>query len=129
MTVRGRVLAIHVYESSARLEQDYDHIGYKGRGPIQVLSLPLYSWVARNQVIETLPATRIRRNWTAHFSQLQGHRLTCHHPIWTDPEKVQIDKVALFSRCSASRKEFCVACSAAHVCDYGFAATIAGKSV
>ncbi|MGD9413144.1 MAG: hypothetical protein PVJ54_14855 [Desulfobacterales bacterium] len=39
MTVRGRVLSIHVYESSAQIEQDYGHIGYKGRGPIQVLSL------------------------------------------------------------------------------------------
>jgi len=35
----GLVLSSHVYESSAPLEQDYGHIGYKGRGPIQVLSL------------------------------------------------------------------------------------------
>ena len=129
MTVRGRVLAIHVYESCAQFEQDYDHIGYKGRGPIQVLSLFLNRKEARNQVIETLPATRIRRNWTAHFSQQQGHRSACHGPIWTDPQTVQIDKVSLFSRCPASRKEFYVVCSAAHVCDYGFAATIADKSV
>ena len=61
MTVRGLVLSIHVYESSAQNEQDYGHIGYKGRGPIQVLSLSFCSKVARNQVIETLPATRIRR--------------------------------------------------------------------
>ena len=43
------------------MEQDYGHIGYKGRGPIQVLSLSYVSKAARNQVIETLPATRIRR--------------------------------------------------------------------
>ena len=61
MTVRGLVLSIHVYESRAEVEQDYGHIGYKGRGPIQVLSLSYLSKVARNQVIETLPATRIRR--------------------------------------------------------------------
>jgi hypothetical protein len=36
-------------------------MGYKGRGPIQVLSLSHLSKAARNQVIETLPATRIRR--------------------------------------------------------------------
>ena len=35
----GRVLSSHVYESCAHLEQDYGHIGYKGRGSIQVLSL------------------------------------------------------------------------------------------
>jgi len=57
----GRVLSIHVYESSPQLEEDYGHIGYKGRGPIQVLSLSSLNKVARNQVIETLPATRIRR--------------------------------------------------------------------
>ena len=61
MTVRGLVLSIHVYESSAHNEQDYGHIGYKGRGPIQVLSLSYINKAARNQVIETLPATRIRR--------------------------------------------------------------------
>jgi len=61
MTVRGLVLSIHVYESSPQIEEDYGHIGYKGRGPIQVLSLSYINKVARNQVIETLPATRIRR--------------------------------------------------------------------
>jgi hypothetical protein len=61
MTVRGLVLSIHVYESSPQVEEDYGHIGYKGRGPIQVLSLSYLSKAARNQVIETLPATRIRR--------------------------------------------------------------------
>ena len=35
----GLVLSSHVYESFARQEQDYGHVGYKGRGPIQVLSL------------------------------------------------------------------------------------------
>lgn len=59
--MRGHVLAIHVYESSPQNEEDYGHIGYKGRGPIQVLSLSYISKVARNQVFETLPATRIRR--------------------------------------------------------------------
>ncbi len=57
----GLVLSIHVYESSAVLQQDYGHVGYKGRGPIQVLSLSYLSKVARHQVIETFPATRIRR--------------------------------------------------------------------
>ena len=57
----GRVLSIHVYESSPPIEEDYGHIGYKGRGPIQVLSLFPLSGAARNQVIETLPAPRIRR--------------------------------------------------------------------
>jgi hypothetical protein len=61
MTVRGLVLSIHVYESSPQVEEDYGHIGYKGRGPIQVLSLSYLSKAARNQVIETFPATRIRR--------------------------------------------------------------------
>jgi hypothetical protein len=61
MTVRGLVLSIHVYESFSQIEKDYGHIGYKGRGPIQVLSLSYLHKVARNQVIETLPATRIRR--------------------------------------------------------------------
>ncbi len=61
MTVRGLVLSIHVYESFPQIEEDYGHIGYKGRGPIQVLSLSHSSKAARNQVIETLPATRIRR--------------------------------------------------------------------
>jgi hypothetical protein len=37
----GLVLSIHVYESFAVLQQDYGHIGYKGRGSIQVLSLSL----------------------------------------------------------------------------------------
>ncbi|MGW8325008.1 MAG: hypothetical protein ACWGNI_04825 [Desulfobacterales bacterium] len=37
----GLVLSIHVYGSFAVLQQDYGHIGYKGRGPIQVLSLSL----------------------------------------------------------------------------------------
>ena len=41
MTVRGRVLSIHVYESSPQIEEDYGHIGFKGRGPIQVLSVAL----------------------------------------------------------------------------------------
>jgi hypothetical protein len=35
----GLVLSSHVSESSAPVEQDYGHVGYKGRGPIQVLSL------------------------------------------------------------------------------------------
>jgi hypothetical protein len=35
----GLVLSSHVYESFAPMEQDYGHIGYKGRGSIQVLSL------------------------------------------------------------------------------------------
>jgi len=35
----GRVLSSHVYESCAVLKQDYGHMGYKGRRPIQVLSL------------------------------------------------------------------------------------------
>ena len=61
MTVRGLVLSIHVYESFPQIEEDYGHMGYKGRGPIQVLSLSHLSKAARNQVIETLPATRIRR--------------------------------------------------------------------
>ena len=61
LTVRGLVLSIHVYESSPQIEEDYGHVGYKGRGSIQVLSLSHLSRVARNQVIETLPATRIRR--------------------------------------------------------------------
>ena len=59
--MRGLVLSIHVYESSPQIEEDYGHIGYKGRGPIQVLSLSHLIRAARNQVIETLPATRIRR--------------------------------------------------------------------
>ncbi|MBT8370295.1 MAG: hypothetical protein KJO34_04990 [Deltaproteobacteria bacterium] len=59
--MRGRVLSIHVYESSPHIEEDYGHIGYKGRGPIQVLSLSYLSKAARNQVIEAFPATRIRR--------------------------------------------------------------------
>jgi len=37
----GRVLSIHVYESSPLVEEDYGHIGFKGRGPIQVLSVAL----------------------------------------------------------------------------------------
>jgi len=41
MTVRGRVLSIHVYESSPQIEEDYGHIGFKGRRPIQVLSVAL----------------------------------------------------------------------------------------
>jgi len=81
MTVRGRVLSIHVYESSAQIEQDYGHIGYKGRGPIQVLSLSYLNKAARNQMIETLPATRIRRNWTAHFSQQQGNGSDYQIPV------------------------------------------------
>jgi hypothetical protein len=35
----GLVLSSHVYESSAALQQDYGHFGYKGRGSSQVLSL------------------------------------------------------------------------------------------
>ena len=57
----GLVLSSHVYESSAPMEQDYGHIGYKGRGSSQVLSLSHQSRAARHQMIETLPATRIRR--------------------------------------------------------------------
>lgn len=37
----GRVLSMHVYESSPQREEDYGHIGFKGRGPIQVLSVAL----------------------------------------------------------------------------------------
>ena len=57
----GRVLSSHVYESCAVLKQDYGHMGYKGRRPIQVLSLSHSPRAARHQLIETLPATRIRR--------------------------------------------------------------------
>ena len=42
-TVRGRVLSIHVYESSPDIEEDYGHIGYKGRVSIQVLSLSFFN--------------------------------------------------------------------------------------
>ena len=57
----GLVLSSHVYESCAPIEQDYGHVGYKGRGSSQVLSLSHQIQGARHQVIETLPATRIRR--------------------------------------------------------------------
>ena len=57
----GLVLSIHVYESFAVMQQDYGQIGYKGRGSIQRLSLAYVAKTARPQMLETLPATRIRR--------------------------------------------------------------------
>ena len=124
----GLVLSSHVSESSAPLEQDYGHIGYKGREPIQVLSLSHYYRGARHQMIETYPATRIRRT-ALRTSVSMGHVSASHDPIWTDPEIVQRDKVVLSSRWPTSRQAFYAVCLAVHVCDYGFAATIADKSV
>ena len=60
LTVRVLFFASHVYESFAALQQDYGHVGYKGRGASQVLSLSQMR-AARHQMIETLPATRIHR--------------------------------------------------------------------
>ena len=43
------------------LEEDYGHIGYKGRGSIRGVSLSFKGKVARPQIIETSPAIQIRR--------------------------------------------------------------------
>ena len=40
MTVRGLVLSTHTKESFPGSQEDYGHIGYKGRGSIHSLSVP-----------------------------------------------------------------------------------------
>jgi hypothetical protein len=99
MTVRGLVLSIHVYESSSQIEKDYGHIGYKGRGSIQGLSLSHSSKAARTQAIEILPATRIRRTGLRTSASNRAIDQTVNNPLWTDPEMIQLDTVFLSSRC------------------------------
>jgi hypothetical protein len=73
LTVRVLFFASHVYESFAGLQQDYGHVGFKGRGSSQVLSLSRQMRAARHQMIETFPATRIRRTAHCALQCIWGH--------------------------------------------------------
>ena len=97
--MRGLVLSIHVYESSPQIEEDYGHIGYKGRGPIQVLSLSHLSRAARNQVIETLPATRIRRTALRTSVSIRAIYQVIMTLYGRTQQIVQADTLVLSSRC------------------------------